>query len=136
MYKKILFVTLLLCLLNACGEAQSARKTEIYEVAFEGPGGDILTYYLCETTYSGKEPTSFDTVDTMAVQSIFAPDCNAPVKTLEVCGYPCGVYLEDNRAYFCCTISAKSTVVLEYSPDVISEETATKIIRSIFEPVK
>lgn len=136
MYKKILFVMLLLCLLNACGNAQSARKTETYEFAFEAPNGNLLVYYLCETTYSGEEPGDFNAVDTLAVQDIFVPTSITPEKTLEVCGHPCSIYLADNRAYFCCTISAKSTVVLEYSPDDISEETATKIIRSIFEPVE
>ena len=133
---KLYLILLILCTLTACGNAQPARNTKTHEFAFEDSSGSILVYYLCETTYSGKKPTSFDTVDTLAVQDIFDPTSTSPQNTLEVCGYPCAIYLMDDRAYFCCTISEKSTVVLEYPPNVISEETAAKIIRSIFEPVE
>ena len=59
-----------------------------------------------------------------------------PEKKLDICGHPGALYLVNGRAFFCCTASAKSTVVLEYPPEVITEETALKILRSIFEPVE
>lgn len=118
------------------GDVQRVRETEVYEFPFSDAEGNTIVYYLCETTYFQEEPAQVTGLDTQALYSFFDTDYVLPEKKLDICGHPGALYLVNGRAFFCCTASPKSTVVLEYSPEVISEETATKIIHSIFEPVE
>lgn len=118
------------------GDVQRVRETEVYEFPFSDAEGNTIVYYLCETTYFQEAPAQVTGLDTQALCSFFDTDYVLPEKELDICGHPCAIYRVDSRDFFCCTASPKFTVVLEYSPDVISEETATKIIHSIFEPVE
>lgn len=153
MYRKIVFLFALLCTLSACGvqegdifgqtpepvrneEIQKTRKTEVYKFTFSDTEGNIITYYLCETTCSQESNIKVSGVDIQALCEIFDAEDHLAEKEIDICGHPAALYLVNGRAFFCCTASAKSTVVLEYPPEVIADETALKILRSIFEPVE
>lgn len=153
MYRIIVFLFALLCTLSACGvqecdtfgqapepvrdeEIQKTRKTEVYKFTFSDTEGNIIIYYLCETTCSQESNMKVSRVDIQALCEIFDAEDHLAEKEIDICGHPGALYLVNGRAFFCCTASAKSTVVLEYPPEVITEETALKILRSIFEPVE
>lgn len=137
--KKKLFILLFfaLYLLTACTPADlPVRKTEIVSASFSNPDGDTLVYYICQTTYYEEEPDKVTKLDTQALYDIFDPECLEPEKEMDIFGHPSALYLLNGRAYLCCTPDPEYTLVLEYSPDVVSEEDALKTMRSVFESVE
>ena len=117
------------------GEYKKQRETEVMDFHFISEDATMV-YYICQTTYYAEDPNGVSGVDTDAVLGIFSVE-DAPLeKEFEICEHPAAIYQYGEQSYLCCTPTPEYTLVLEFSPEFLSEEDAVKIIRSVFEPVE
>ena len=160
MKKQLIIILVLLCTLTSCsfrtkpdplqqemnrieqaldealdGEYKKQRETEVMDYHFTSEDATMV-YYICQTTYYAEDPNGVTGVDTDAVLGIFSVE-DAPLeKEFEICEHPAAIYQYGEQSYLCCTPTPEYTLVLEFSPEFLSEEDAVKIIRSVFEPVE
>ena len=110
----------------------SDRQTEVYDFTFTDPQGNRMVYYICLTTYDAPLPQEELTLDTEALEAVFSPEDASLLKTLTIADHPAAYYQGTQWTYLCCTTSPQTTVVLQYDPNVLSDETAFQVIQSIF----
>ena len=140
MKKSILIIPiiLILCFLVIFGITRtslitkSARQTEVYDFTFTDPQGNRMVYYICLTAYDAPLSQEKLALDTEALEAVFSPEDASLLKTLTIADHPAAYYQGTQWTYLCCTTSPQTTVVLQYDPNVLSEETACRVIQSIF----
>lgn len=116
-------------------EYKKQRETEVIDYHFASEDATMV-YYICQTTYYAEDPSQITGVDTDAVLGVFPVEDAELEKEFDICEHPSAIYRFGERSYLCCTPNPEHTLVLEYSPEFLSEEDAVKTMRSVFEPVE
>lgn len=119
-----------LILLLSC--AVSKQETTITKSTLSDGKGHTFSYYICSTSFSGRVPP-VSGLNTEVLSLVFDLQSAQLLEELEIHGCPAAIYSHKETRYFCITISPEASGVLEYTPDVISKETALRIMNSIFE---
>lgn len=149
-------VILFLCFLTACANSsqpspldkaaqtienaiekegyEKQRQTEVYDFTFEDENDNRMVYYICLTTYYTEQPAE-TALDTDALWAVVSPDTVRLHKELTIEGHPAAYYQGQDQMYLCCTSTQEATVILQYDPDAVSEDTAFRVIQSIFLPI-
>ena len=117
-------------------DLQKISETEVYEFPFSDGNGNTIVYYLCETTYFDSESDKPAELDSNILGAVFDTVSAQLEKELDISDRPSAIYNLDDRAYLCCFASSEHTLILEYSPESLSEADAVKTILSVFEPVE
>ena len=90
--------------------------------------GNILVLSICKSDDGPADELNMDALsavidfNTVVMQDLF-----------RVSGYPCGIFSGEGSSYACWTSSPRASGVLEYDPNVVSEEEVIKIIQSIYQ---
>ena len=92
----------------------------------------FFTYYICNTQLSGRNP-SISGLNTEVLSLVFDLSSASLLEELEIHNCPAAIYSLNGTHYFCLTIAPQTSSVLEYTPDILSRETALRIMNSIFE---
>lgn len=95
--------------------------------------GHNIEYYVITTTYYGADPEAAPRLHTDAFSTVFDIENTELVKEFDISGHAAAIYREEGLHYICCTTSPTASVVMEYDPDAVSEESAIMTIQSIFE---
>lgn len=114
-------------------EYEKQSETRTYLFPFTNGEGGGFAYYLCETTYYAADPTTVTGLNEDAFRAVFDVDNTLRILEFDSGGHPAALYRGGERSYACCTANPQSSAVMVYDPEQMSDETAVKVISSIFE---
>ena len=133
-------VLLILLILVGCSKKDSSNQvtpyetnTTAYHFTLKDKNGQTIDYFICKTIYSCESTHHTSELNKDALLSVFNIHQSSLIRSFEVSGHPAAIYENGTSHYICCTISPESSVVLQYSPAEMEDETAICIIQSIFE---
>ena len=130
--KKVLIIILIIiAILMLCYIFWGLSDTDIIQSTFSYKDS-FFYYHICSTKYYGRVPP-ISGLNTKVLTLVFDLQSAQLLEKLEICGHPAAIYSLNGTHYFCLTIAPQTSSVLEYTPDILSRETALRIMNSIFE---
>lgn len=110
----------------------SKQETTTIKSTFSDGKGHTFYYHICSTKFYGRVPP-ISGLNTKVLTLVFDLQSAQLLEKLEIHGHPAAIYNLNGTHYFCLTIASQTSSVLEYTPDILSRETALRIMNSIFE---
>lgn len=108
---------------NALGdEWKKQTVTEVFDWRYIDDDGNTITYHVCVTTYYGAKASGIVGLNTDAIAAVINPIEAESCQECTVSGLPAAIYQKDGRAYLCWTILPELSCVMEYDPNVESDE--------------
>lgn len=92
--------------------------------------GNEINYHILKTTYYEADPNEVKGLNVDALGVLFNPDSANTCKEMKIKNWDAAIYEFDELSYLCWTDTAEASYVLEYNPDVISDEEILKMAES------
>lgn len=92
--------------------------------------GNEINYHILKTTYYEADPSEVTGLNVDALGVLFNPDNANSCKEMKIKNWDAALYEFDELSYLCWTDTPEASYVLEYSPDVISDEEILKMAES------
>lgn len=92
--------------------------------------GNEINYHILKTTYYEADPNEVKGLNVDALGVLFNPDNANSCKEMKIKDWDAELYEFDERSYLCWTDTPEASYVLEYNPDVISNEEILKMAES------
>ena len=117
---------------NALGdEWKKQTVTKVSDLVYSDDVGNTIVYHVCTTTYYEADSAKQIELNTDAISAVISPDETESCRECTVSGLPAAIYQKDGRAYLCWTIMPELSCVIEYDPDVESEEDMLRMAESV-----
>lgn len=110
----------------------SKQQNTTIKSTFSDGKGHTFYYHICSTKFYGRVPP-ISGLNTEVLSLVFDLSSASLLEELEIHNCPAAIYSLNGTHYFCLTIAPQTSSVLEYTPDILSRETALRIMNSIFE---
>lgn len=105
--------------------------TEMQSVNLRDAEGNIITYYVCQTTYYATDPAEVTGLNVEGIRGVIDPDDAVSGRQRDVNGKPGMIYEKDGRAYLCWTDTPEYSLILEYGPDAVTEAEIVQMAESV-----
>lgn len=92
--------------------------------------GNEINYHILKTTYYEADPNEVKGLNVDALGVLFNPDNANSCKEMKIKDWDVELYEFDELSYLCWTDTPEASYVLEYNPDVISDEEILKMAES------
>ena len=92
--------------------------------------GNEINYHILKTTYFEADPSEVTGLNVDALGVLFNPDSAYSCKEMKITNWDAALYEFDELSYLCWTDTPEASYVLEYNPDVISDEEILKMAES------
>ena len=112
-------------------ESKKQPVTKVSNLVYSDNEGNTIVYHICITTYCEKDSANQTGLNTEAIAAVIAPDEAENCRECNVSGLPAAIYHKDGRAYLCWTIIPELSCVIEYDPDVESEDDMIRMAQSV-----
>ena len=117
---------------NALGdEWEKQTVTKVFDLVYSDNEGNTIVYHVCTTTYYEVNAAEQTGLNAEAIAVVIAPDEAESYRKCTVSGLPAAIYQKGGRAYLCWTIMPELSCVIEYDPDVESEEDMLHMAESV-----
>ena len=92
--------------------------------------GNEINYHILKTTYYEADPKEVKGLNVDALGVLFNPDSANSCNEMKIKDWDAALYEFDGLSYLCWTDTPEASYVLEYNPDVISDEEILKMAES------
>lgn len=92
-----------------------------------------IFYYCLKTTYYEADPSEVIGLDVNALCVLFDPELAKSCEEMKINEWSAALYRFDELSYLCWTYSPETSYVLEYNPDVVTDEEIIKMAESTSE---
>ena len=92
--------------------------------------GNTINYHILKTTYYESAPSEVIGLNTDAIQLIIDPELADSCRELKIQDWDAALYEKGELSYLCWTYSPEVSYVLEYNPNVVSDEEIIKMAES------
>lgn len=92
--------------------------------------GNAISYHILKTTYYKADSSEVIGLNVDALCVLFEPDSANSCKEMKIKDWDAVLYEFDELSYLCWTDTPEASYVLEYNPDIISDEEFIKMAES------
>lgn len=118
---------------NALGDdCKKQTKTELVATLIYGNGreSDNINYHILKTIYYEVDPNDVTGANINAFKVLFDPETAISCKTMMIQEWDAALYKTKENSYLCWTCSPEVSYVLEYNPEVVSDDEIIKMAES------
>lgn len=105
--------------------------TESEHVTLSDPEGNTIIYYVCKTTYYAADPAEVTGLNIAGIRGIIDPETVESSRECNVKEMPGMIYEKGGRSYLCWTDTPEYSLILEYTPEAVSEEDIIRMAESV-----
>lgn len=126
----ILSVLLVLTVKENREKEMLERIEQVVPITFADSSGNTIVYYICKSTYFDFS-AKVTGLDIEAFSNVIDPETADESRICEVNGKEAMLYENRERNYLCWTVAPEYTLVLEYSPESVTEAEILRIAESV-----
>lgn len=117
---------------NALGEEYKKQSiTELVAtIRYGDEEGNTINYYILKTTYDEADPAEITGLNTSAIRLKVAPETAESCREMKIQDWDAALYETDTLSYLCWTYSPEVSYILEYDPEVVTDEEIIKMAES------
>lgn len=109
-------------------EKRSTTEILPFDLTFEDD--QIITYYVCTTTFYGEDPLVIEGLSD-ALNGVIDPETAEKSTECKVSGLDAMRYEKDGRAFLCWTISPEISLAIEYGVGEFADKEILKMAESV-----
>ena len=109
---------------------EKKSSTEILPFDLKYEGGQIITYYVCTTTFYEEEPLAADGLSS-ALKGVIDPESAEKSTECKVSGLDAMRYEKDGRAFLCWTVSPEISLAIEYGIGEFTDKEILEMAESV-----
>lgn len=109
---------------------EKKSTTEILPFDLKYEGGQIITYYVCTTTFYGEDPLGAEGLSN-ALKGVIDPETAEKSTECEVSGLDAMRYEKDGRAFLCWTVSPEISLAIEYGIGEFTDKEILEMAESV-----
>ncbi len=113
-------------------EYKKQTETVLAEtIKYADKDGNEINYHILKTTYYEADPSEVTGLNVNALGVLFQPDIANSCEEMQIKKWSAALYRFDERSFLCWTDTPEVSYVLEYNPDVVSDEEIIKMAESV-----
>lgn len=112
-------------------EWEKQSVTEVIPITYIDKAGNPIVYYICKTPYYEADPAEATGLNINALTCVIDPETADTNYARVVNGMDAMLYEKEERSYLCWTVTPEYTLILEYSPESVTDADILKMAESV-----